>query len=40
MTTKGETVRMILDLTDEPGIKTLGEYDLARLLRPAAEEVE
>ena len=28
------------DLTDEPGIQTLGSYDLARLLRPAAEEVE
>jgi 5'-nucleotidase len=28
------------DLTDEPGIETLGAYDLARLLGPAAEEVE
>jgi 5'/3'-nucleotidase len=28
------------DLTDEPGIDTLGRYDLARLLQPAAEEVE
>jgi 5'-nucleotidase len=28
------------DLTDEPGIQTLRGYDLARLLRPAAEEVE
>jgi 5'-nucleotidase len=28
------------DLTDEPGIKTLGAYDLAKLLAPAAEEVE
>jgi 5'-nucleotidase len=28
------------DLTDEPGIQTLGSYDLARLLSPAAEEVE
>ena len=28
------------DLTDEPGIETLGAYDLARLLEPAAEEVE
>ena len=28
------------DLTDEPGIETLGRYDLARLLAPAAEEVE
>jgi 5'-nucleotidase len=28
------------DLTDEPGIETLGAYDLARLLAPAAEEVE
>jgi 5'/3'-nucleotidase len=27
------------DLTDEPGIKTLSEYDLTRLLEPAAEEV-
>ncbi len=27
------------DLTDEPGIETLRGYDLARLLRPAAEEV-
>ena len=27
------------DLTDEPGIETLQAYDLARLLRPAAEEV-
>ncbi len=28
------------DLTDEPGIETLGAYDLQRLLKPAAEEVE
>jgi len=28
------------DLTDEPGIDTLGSYDLARLLAPAAREVE
>jgi 5'-nucleotidase len=28
------------DLTDEPGIETLRAYDLARLLAPAAEEVE
>jgi 5'-nucleotidase len=28
------------DLTDQPGIETLGSYDLARLLAPAAEEVE
>ncbi len=28
------------DLTDEPGIETLQAYDLARLLAPAAEEVE
>jgi 5'-nucleotidase len=28
------------DLTDQPGIETLGAYDLARLLGPAAEEVE
>jgi 5'-nucleotidase len=28
------------DLNDEPGIKTLGEYDLARLLQPAARELE
>jgi 5'-nucleotidase len=28
------------DLTDQPGIETLREYDLARLLGPAAEEVE
>ncbi len=27
------------DLTDTPGIETLGRYDLARLLQPAAEEV-
>ena len=27
------------DLTDEPGIKTLRSYDLAKLLAPAAEEV-
>jgi 5'-nucleotidase len=27
-------------LTDEPGIETLGAYDLARLLAPAAEEVD
>jgi 5'-nucleotidase len=27
------------DLTDTPGIETLGHYDLARLLQPAAEEV-
>ena len=28
------------DLTDEPGIETLDRYDLARLLAPAAEEIE
>ena len=28
------------DLTDEPGIETLQAYDLARLLEPAAQEVE
>ena len=28
------------DLTDEPGVETLGRYDLARLLAPAADEVE
>ncbi|HWT24114.1 MAG TPA: 5'/3'-nucleotidase SurE [Solirubrobacteraceae bacterium] len=28
------------DLTDEPGLETLGAYDLARLLGPAAKEVE
>ena len=28
------------DLTDEPGLETLGAYDLARLLEPAAREVE
>ena len=28
------------DLNDEPGIKTLGAYDLARLLTPAAQELE
>jgi len=28
------------DLTDRPGIETLGAYDLARLLAPAVEEVE
>jgi len=28
------------DLTDEPGMETLREYDLARLLEPAAREVE
>ena len=28
------------NLTDEPGIETLRSYDLARLLTPAAEEVE
>ncbi|MBA3820203.1 MAG: 5'/3'-nucleotidase SurE [Deltaproteobacteria bacterium] len=28
------------DLTDEPGIKTLQAYDLARLLEPAARELE
>ena len=28
------------DLTDEPGIETLQAYDLARLLAPAAREVE
>jgi 5'-nucleotidase len=28
------------DLTDRPGIETLGAYDLARLLAPAAQEVE
>ncbi len=27
------------DLTDTPGIETLGRYDLARLLQPAAEEI-
>jgi 5'-nucleotidase len=29
-----------LDLTDRPGIDTLSAYDLARLLAPAAREVE
>ncbi len=29
-----------LDLTDRPGLETLGAYDLARLLAPAAGEVE
>ena len=28
------------DLTDEPGIESLGEFDLDGLLRPAAREVE
>ena len=28
------------DLTDEPGIETLQAYDLARLLEPAAEELQ
>ena len=28
------------DLTDEPGIRTLQAYDLARLLEPAARELE
>ena len=28
------------DLTDEPGIETLGRYDLERLLAPAAEEID
>ena len=28
------------DLTDEPGIETLRAYDLARLLAPAAQELE
>ena len=28
------------DLNDEPGIETLGAYDLKRLLEPAAREVE
>ena len=28
------------DLTDEPGIETLRAYDLARLLVPAAGELE
>ena len=28
------------DLTDEPGIETLQRQDLARLLAPAAREVE
>jgi 5'-nucleotidase len=28
------------DLTDEAGIESLGEFDLAGLLRPAAREVE
>jgi 5'-nucleotidase len=28
------------DLTDEPGIETLRSYDLARLLAPAAAEVD
>src|SRR3954469_20452916 len=28
------------DLTDEPGLETLGAYDLARLLAPAARDVE
>jgi 5'-nucleotidase len=28
------------DLTDKPGIETLNRFDLARLLAPAAEEVE
>ena len=28
------------DLTDEPGIETLQGYDLARLLEPAARELE
>ncbi len=29
-----------LDLTDRPGLETLAAYDLARLLEPAAREVE
>ena len=29
-----------LDLTDRPGLETLAAYDLARLLAPAASEVE
>ena len=29
-----------LDLTDRPGLDTLAAYDLARLLAPAASEVE
>jgi len=28
------------DLTDRPGIDTLQAYDLARLLAPAADELE
>ena len=28
------------DLTDQPGIETLGRYDLARLLAPASEEID
>ncbi len=28
------------DLTDGPGVETLGRYDLDRLLRPAATEIE
>ena len=28
------------DLTDQPGLETLGAYDLARLLAPAARDVE
>jgi 5'-nucleotidase len=28
------------DLTDEPGLETLAAYDLARLLAPAAEDLE
>ena len=28
------------DLTDEPGIETLQAYDLARMLEPAAAELE
>ena len=28
------------DLNDEPGLETLQAYDLARLLAPAAREVE
>ena len=28
------------DLTDRPGIETLQAYDLARLLAPAAEELD
>ena len=31
---------MHFDLTDEPGIETLQAYDLARLLAPAADELE